>query len=81
MTLNEKTQLSLREYGVLAKQLKNNPLLWEVIDSLVREIHESWESEPSSQRREELWHAQRAATNLKDELIGRISKYCSAATE
>ena len=56
----------------LARGLKSNPLLPELIDERALEIRETWETEQDPEKREQLWQQLQAANELKDYLYGRI---------
>lgn len=60
---------------MLAKQLRENELLTEILDAQARDIHESWEAADSAERRESLWHDINALNELRGQIDAAIARY------
>lgn len=61
----------------LAKGLKNNSLLPEILAERRKEISETWEGEQDADKRELLWQQLKATHDLGDYLYARIDELSS----
>ena len=58
----------------LARGLKKNHLLPELLAERREEIHSTWEGEQDAEKRERLWHQLKATEDLGDFLYARIDE-------
>lgn len=59
----------------LAKGLATNPLLRELFVARAAEIHETWESEETTDKREQCWLELKTLNEFRDFLNAKINEY------